>query len=96
MPSLDEMFPAATPVCVRQTVERRGESFSAEVVGTVESWERQPTGSWHVRGKNARLWLDRLVLRKADGELVLLVIDDSTEIARIESAPKPSGPQRSV
>jgi hypothetical protein len=30
-----------------------------------------------------KLWLRRLKLRKADGEMVFLVIDDSTEIAKL-------------
>jgi hypothetical protein len=61
-------------------------SFEAEVVGAVEAWEDRPTGSWHAHGKYDKLWLRRLKLRKADGEITLLVIDDATRIARIEAA----------
>jgi hypothetical protein len=84
----ESMFPPGTPVCVRQTVRRRDQSYQAEVVGVVEAWEDLPTGSWHAHGRNDKLWLKRLKLRKADGELTLLVIDDSTEIARLEPARK--------
>lgn len=80
-------FPPGTPVRVLQTVGRQGQSFEAEVVGVVEAWEELPTGSWHAHGKNDRLWLKRLRLRKVDGEVTLLVVDDGTHIAKLESAP---------
>ena len=80
-------FPAGTPVCVRQTVHRRDRDSVANVVGVVASWETLPTGSWYATGKHHKLWLPRLRLRKADGELTLLVIDDATEIAQLEAIP---------
>lgn len=85
-------FPPGTPVCVKQTVERRSESYVAETVGVVEAWEEKPTGSWYAHGKDdsrgllaGKLWLARLMLRKADGELTLIVVDDTTEIAKLEA-----------
>ena len=93
----DAQFPKGTPVCIRQSVRRRqgraapGDDFTCEVVGVVESWEKQPTGSWHAHGQTPvgaegpKLWLDRLMLRKLDGELTLIVIDDATEIAKLEA-----------
>jgi len=84
--AIEAEFPAGTPVCVRQSVRRRDRDSVCEVVGVVDSWERLPTGSWFARGKYHKLWLARLKLRKADGEISLLVIDDATEIARLEPA----------
>ena len=81
-----EAFPPGTPVRVRQVTERRGKPIETEVVGVVQSWERQPTGSWYAHGKDDRLWLDRLKLRKVDGEETLIVVDDGTSIARLEPA----------
>ncbi len=77
-------FPPGTPVRIKQVLERRGDSYETEVIGVVEAWEDQPTGSWYAHGKNGRLWLKRLRLRKADGEVTSLVIDDRTFIAKIE------------
>ena len=87
-------FPPGTPVCVKQTVHRRACSYESEVVGVVEAWEELPTGSWHVHGRKdavtphsgRKLWLTRLKLRKVDGEVTLLVIDDGTEIAKLETS----------
>jgi len=82
----DKIFPPGTPVCVKQTITYRGRPVDTEVVGVVEFWEDLPTGSWYAHGKHDRLWLKRLKLRKLDGEVTLLVIDDRTEIAKLEAA----------
>ncbi|MBI1825633.1 MAG: hypothetical protein HY287_14165 [Planctomycetes bacterium] len=79
-------FSKGTPVRVTQITKRRGLPISAHVVGVVEDWEELPTGSWYVYGRNDKLWLKRLRLRKVDGEETLLVVDDSTSIARLEPA----------
>lgn len=84
---VESQFPVGTPVCVKQTIERRNESLEAEVVGVVEAWEELPTGSWYAHGRKDKLWLKRLKLRKVDGEVTLLIVDDSTAIARLEAAP---------
>lgn len=81
----NSQFPPGTPVCVRQTVHRQGQSYEAEVVGVVQSWEELPTGSWYAHSTDGMLQLKRLRLRKPDGEETLLVIDDRTEIAKLES-----------
>jgi hypothetical protein len=71
---------------VTQRFRHGGGPTKAEVVGVVESWEDRPTGSWYTKAKYNKVWLKRLTLRKADGEVSILVIDDSTTIAKIESA----------
>ena len=82
--AIESMFPPGTPVCVGETVRRRNRDTHSEVVGVVESWEVCPTGSWFAWGKRDKLWLPRLKLRKQDGELTLIVVDDATQIARLE------------
>ncbi len=85
-------------MCVKQTVHRRACSYESEVVGVVEAWEELPTGSWHVHGKKDRqttggrkLWHTRLKLRQVDGEVTVLVIDDGTEIAKLETSRSQKG-----
>jgi len=87
----ESLFPPGTPVRVVQSTvhrARRGgvRTRDAVVVGVVESWQHRPTGSWYAHGKNDKLWLERLRLRKVDGEVALLVIDDGTRIAKLERA----------
>ena len=83
----ESLFPPGTPVCVRQSVPYGRETMEVEVVGVVQSWDERPTGAWYAHGKDAKLWLKRLTLRKADGEISTLVIDDGTTIAKLEAAP---------
>ncbi|MGB0716085.1 MAG: hypothetical protein ACPGXK_09420 [Phycisphaerae bacterium] len=82
----ENLFPSGTPVCVKQAVDRRGRIVQTEVVGVVEDWEKKPTGSWYAHGQYCKYWLYRLKLRKPDGELSLIKIDDDTEIAKLESS----------
>lgn len=84
---LEEQFPPGTPVRVTQVSHRRDQSIESCTVGVVDAWEELPTGSWYARGVKDKLWLKRLKLRKVDGELTLLVIDDGTSIAKLEAAP---------
>ena len=81
-------FPPGTPVRVSETTMRRDRSIETQVIGVVEAWEDMPTGSWFARGKNDRLWLKRLRLRKADGETTLLVLDDGSSITKLEATTK--------
>ncbi len=80
----ETQFPPGTPVCVRQVVEHRIQDIETEVVGVVEAWTDEPTRALHAHGKQHKLWLKRLKLRKSDGELVVLVVDDGTSIAKLE------------
>ncbi|MEM1424042.1 MAG: hypothetical protein AAGH64_08565 [Planctomycetota bacterium] len=41
---------------------------------------QQKTGSWFAHGKDDKLWLDRVELKKADGELVKVNLDKRTSI----------------
>jgi hypothetical protein len=86
LPSMEAQFPAGTPVCITMLTHRRGRDLESRVIGTVEAWDSLPTGSWYAHGKDDRLWLDRVRIRRVDGEITLLVIDDATAISRLEVA----------
>ncbi len=88
LPRVESLLPPGTPVSVRQKSRRREGALVSEVVGVVEEWEDRPTGSWFAHGKNGKLWLKRLKLRKVDGELSLITIDDATELAKLQAAPE--------
>jgi hypothetical protein len=82
---IESLFAAGTPVRVQQRIRRSGQDIVTETFGVVESWGELPTGSWFAHGKNDKLWLKRLCLRKADGEQTMLVIDQDTAIAKLEA-----------
>jgi hypothetical protein len=76
-------------VRVTQQIVARDYSWSTPVSGTVVGFEQKPTGSWFAHSKNDRLWLDRLVIRKDDGEISTLNLDT---FSHIEIEPAPGAP----
>jgi hypothetical protein len=38
------------------------------------------TGSWFAHGKDDKVWLDRIELRKDDGEMVVCNLDQFSEV----------------
>lgn len=89
MTDLSENTPPQTPpelalgqrVTVTQQVQHKG--WTASVTGVIESLEQRKTGSWFAHAKDDKLWLDRLVLKKDDGEIVVCNLDPYT---RVEAA----------
>jgi hypothetical protein len=69
-----------TIVKVTQQIAARDYTWTRDVRGTVVSYQQKQTGSWFAHSKNDKLWLDRLVLKKADGEITTLILDDYTHI----------------
>ena len=77
-------------VTVTQQIAARDYAWASDVRGTVVGFEQKQTGSWFAHSKNDKLWLDRLTLRKDDGELITLNLDDYSKVD-IESQPAASG-----
>jgi hypothetical protein len=57
------------------------------IEGTIVSFTQRPTGSWFAHSRDDLLWLDRIELRKADGEISVLNLDDYANVEVLESAP---------
>jgi len=74
-----QLVPGAR-VRVTQQIAARDHTWTSEVRGTVVSYDQQPTGSWFAHSKGDKLWLDRLKIRKDDGELTTLVLDAFSHI----------------
>jgi hypothetical protein len=68
---------------VRVIKQMQLKGWTSETVGVVQEYEQRKTGSWYAHGKDDKLWLDRLVLVKDDGEIAVLNLDGYT---RVESA----------
>src|SRR2546423_12283760 len=90
-----QLVPGAK-VVVTQQIPMRNRVWTNTIRGTVVSMEQKPTGSWFAHSKGDKLWLDRLVLRKDDGEITTLNLDEFTrvevEAKGAEEAPgKPGG-----
>jgi hypothetical protein len=83
-------YAPGTMVRVTQQIPRRLDTYSISVTGTVIRQERQQSGSWFARNKNDRVWLDRLILQKADGEITILNLDEYSNV-EVLSGPAPAG-----
>ncbi len=89
---IEQLVPG-TRVRVRQSIERREGPWIAEVEGEVIEIQDRPTGSWYARGKRDRFghadryWLKRLKLRKEDGEITLLALDEGSEVIVLDGKP---------
>ncbi len=71
----NKLVPGAR-VRVTQQIAGSDYSWPTVVVGTIMEFAQQETGSWFAHSKDDRLWLDRLILRKDDGEITALNLDD--------------------
>jgi len=47
----------------------------SQTTGTIVDFQQKPTGSWFAHYKDNKLWLDRLTLKKDDGEITTLNLD---------------------
>lgn len=65
---------------VTQRVVTIDRTWVTQVEGEVVACTPESTGSWFAHGKNDRLWLLRVRLRKQDGEISVLNIDQNSEI----------------
>ena len=74
-------------VRVTQQIAARDYTWTSDVVGTVLEFEQKQTGSWFAHSKNDKLWLDRLLLKKEDGELTTLNLDDYSNVGALSHAP---------
>lgn len=78
--SLRKQLTVGTQVKVTQQIAARHYALASDIRGTIVEYEQKTTGSWYAHSKNDKLWLDRLTLRKADGELITLNLDDNTRV----------------
>ena len=91
--SIDQFQPGQR-VAVTQQIPQRDTDWTIRVEGTVVRFEQRKTGSWYAHAKDDRLWLDRLVLRKDDGEIVVCNLDQYTRVEEL-AAPAPESPEGS-
>ena len=58
-----------------------GDGPSSFVIeGEILRMGQQKTGSWYAHSKDKKLWLDRVEIKKADGEIVVVNLDDQSQI----------------
>lgn len=75
----DKLKPGSS-VRVVQRIRTRTGAWDTQVEGEVLSCRPQPTASWYARCKYDRLWLQRMRLKRPDGEIIDLVLDEDSVI----------------
>jgi len=75
----NELTPG-TIVEVTQQIPHRNHTWTNTVRGVIVSYQQKQTGSWFAHSKNDKLWLDRLMLRKEDGEVTTLSLDGYSHV----------------
>ena len=78
--AIRKQLKAGARVRVTQQIAARNYTLTSEVHGTVLEFEQKRTGSWYAHSKDDKLWLDRLRLKKEDGELTTLNLDEFSHI----------------
>ncbi|HVT82406.1 MAG TPA: hypothetical protein VHM90_17320 [Phycisphaerae bacterium] len=78
------LYQPGTRVRVTQQIPRRTDALVTVTEGKVVRQERQKSGSWYARNKNAKVWLDRLILEKPDGEISILNLDEYSVVQVLE------------
>ncbi|MEM1012429.1 MAG: hypothetical protein AAGI46_09440 [Planctomycetota bacterium] len=74
-------------VKIVQQIAARHYAWGTEHVGTIVSYEQRQTGSWYAHSRGDKLWLDRLVIRKDDGEVFTFNLDEYTRLELLADAP---------
>lgn len=83
------IYAPGTVVRITQQIPRRLDTYTTTVTGTVVRHERQNSGSWFARNKRNRVWLDRLIIKKQDGEITILNLDEYS-LVEVLQGPNPS------
>jgi hypothetical protein len=72
-------------VRIWQQIDRREGDWNHCVEGEILSVRAEKTGSWFAHAKEAKLWLNRVRLRKHDGEITTITVDPYTRVELIDA-----------
>ncbi len=76
---------------VTQQIVKGDGVWTTAVEGVVVKFGQAKTGSWFAHAKGNQLWLDRVELRRADGEIVVCSLDQLSRVEVLEAAPAEGG-----
>jgi hypothetical protein len=76
-------YTVGSRVRVTQQIPFAKKSLATTIEGTIQRFGQQKTGSWFAHAKDDKLWLDRLELRKDDGEIVYVNLDQYSVVEAV-------------
>jgi hypothetical protein len=88
MKTVDKLTPG-TRVRIEQRIDRREGNRTADIAGEVIEVLTAPTGSWFAHGDSERYLLKRVKLRKDNGEVTVVSLDEDTRITVLEKTQLP-------
>lgn len=80
MTTLHPSYKIGQKVRVTQQTPRQSGSLTIAIEGVIVKFEQQKTGSWFAHARDNKLWLDRLELRRDDGEQVVVNLDQYSRV----------------
>jgi hypothetical protein len=89
-----DQFTPGQRVVITQQIPQRARVWTTKITGVVVMAEQKKTGSWFAHSKDDKLWLDRVTIRKDDGEVAVINLDEFTHVELLAAAPaKPAEPK---
>jgi len=82
--AVKQLKPGTVVEVTQQIPHRDDDVWTTTIRGTVVKYEQAKTGSWYAHAKDDKLWLDRLTLRLADGEITELILDKYTRVETVD------------
>lgn len=79
-----EQLPVGARVRITQQFPRLSGTMVSSVEGVVTRVGQEKSGSWFAHGRDNKVWIDRVELRKDDGELVVLNLDRFSSVEVLE------------
>jgi hypothetical protein len=82
----NDQYEPGMRVRVTQQIPFGQRTTTTTVEGVIQRFGQQKTGSWFAHARDDKLWLDRLELRKDDGEIVYVNLDQYSVVEAIARA----------
>lgn len=83
---MENLAPGST-VRITQQFPRLSGTMVTTVEGVVTRVGQEKSGSWFAHTRDNKVWIDRVELRKKDGELVVLNLDRYSAVEVLKEAP---------
>lgn len=74
-------------VRITQQIPQGTSTWTTTVEGEVVGYRQAKTGSWFAHSKDDRLWLDRLEIRRDEGEIVVCNLDRFSRVDVLGDSP---------
>ncbi len=82
---MERTYQPGQRVRITQQVPRQSKTIVSSTDGTIVRFYQGKTGSWFAHSKDHKLWLDRLEIQKANGEMAIINLDQYTSVEVLDA-----------